>query len=414
MTSNALKGRILVVDDEPLICTILDEGLSREGFECRTAGGGEEALRILEHEPFDALISDLRMPGMSGLQLLEAVRPKYPRLSFLVATAEDSVHVGVTAMKRGAADYLLKPLHLDAVTIAVERALEKKRLELEVEAYRGRLEEMVRERTKQLHYALQRIEQTYDDTLQALGAALDLRDAETEGHSRRVSLYCLEVARLFACPADELLQIERGSYLHDIGKIGIPDAILRKPGELTPSEEAIMRTHVPIGCELLDRIPFLAPARELVWAHHEAYDGSGYPRGLRAAQIPLGARVFAVVDALDAMTSNRPYRRALPMATAREEIARESGRQFDPAVVEAFFAIPVEVWENIRLQVAREGKRISTSVAKSIESLTFSLDQFPLWPCPADGNGEGKDCAKCEGCHSMLKESAGFATIAEA
>jgi HD-GYP domain-containing protein (c-di-GMP phosphodiesterase class II) len=224
----------------------------------------------------------------------------------------------------------------------------------------------------------------------------------------------LEVAHLFACSADELLHIARGAYLHDIGKIGIPDAILRKPGKLTPAEFSIMKTHVSIGCDLLDRIPFLAPARELVCAHHETFNGSGYPRGLRGDQIPLGARIFAVVDALDAMTSDRPYRQALPMATAREEIARESGRQFDPDVVEAFFAIPEEAWANIRFQVAREGRRIDTSVSKCLEGLTSKVDQFPLWPSPREENSEGGDGAKCGGYHSLLEELASYATVGQA
>ena len=380
MTPNTPKARLLIVDDEPLIRAILIESLGLEGYECREAGGGEEALHILEEAQFDALISDLRMPGMSGLELLEAARAKYPRLTFLVATGVDSVRVGVEAMKKGAADYLLKPFQLDMVALAIERALEKKRLELEVEAYRDRLEEMVKQRTMQLQAALSRVEQTYDDTLQALGAALDLRDSETEGHSRRVSLSCLEVAKLFDCTADELLQIVRGSYLHDIGKIGIPDAILLKPGKLTPAEAAVMRTHVRIGADLVSRIPFLAPAAEIVLTHHEAYDGTGYPQGLKGTQIPLGSRIFVVADALDAMTSDRPYRRALPMSAAREEIARESGHQFDPEVVEGFFAIPEEVWTNIRLEVAREGTRRHTLLSREIESLTLSLGQLPALP----------------------------------
>ena len=353
MPSNVPRGRILVVDDEPSICTLLIEGLSPEGFECRAAGSGEEAISILELQRFDALISDLRMPGISGLALLEATRAKYPRMSFLLATGEDNVRVGVEAMKRGADDYLVKPFRLEAVVAAVERALEKKRLELEVETYRERLEEMVEERTKQLQVAIKSIQQTYDETLQALGAALDLRHTETEGHSRRVTLYCKEIARASNCTADQLCQIVRGSYLHDIGKIGIPDAILLKPDKLTSEEIAVMRTHARIGYELVCRIPFLAPAAEIVLTHQEAYDGTGYPQGLKGEEIPLGARIFAVADTLDAMTSDRPYRRALPWAVAREEIRRESGQQFDPQVVRAFFAIPEEVWEDILLKVAR-------------------------------------------------------------
>jgi response regulator RpfG family c-di-GMP phosphodiesterase len=377
MPANVSKARILIVDDDPLICTLLIEGLSREGFECRAAGGGEEALRILGLERFDALISDLRMPGVSGLALLEAARSGYPQLSFLIATGVDDVRVAVEAMKHGAADYLVKPFRLEAVVAAVERALEKKRLELEVETYRERLEEMVEQRTKQLQAAIKHIQQTYDDTLQALGAALDLRDMETEGHSRRVTLYCLEIARALDCTTGQLYQIVRGSYLHDIGKIGIPDAILLKPDKLTAEEVAVMQTHARIGYELVCRIPFLAPAAEVVLTHQEAYDGTGYPQGLMGEEIPLGARIFAVADTLDAMTSDRPYRSALPMAVAREEIRRESGRQFDPRVVEAFFAIAEEVWENIRLEVARNHTSVHPMLLEEIEETDPGLQPAP-------------------------------------
>jgi PAS domain S-box-containing protein len=377
MSSNAPKARILIVDDEPAICTLLIEGLSLEGFECRAAGGGEEALRILELESFDALISDLRMPSVCGLALLEAARAKYPRMSFLIATGVDNVRVGVEAMKRGADDYLVKPFRLEAVGAAVERALEKKRLKLEVETYRERLEEIVEQRTNQLQAAIKRIQQTYDETLQALGAALDLRHTETEGHSRRVTLYSLEIARTSDCTADQLAQILRGSYLHDIGKIGIPDAILLKPDKLTAEETAVMRTHARIGYELVCRIPFLAPAAEIVLTHQEAYDGTGYPQGLKGEEIPLGARIFAVADALDAMTSDRPYRRAMTRAVARDEIRRKSGQQFDPQVVEAFFAIPEEVWENIRLEVARNHTNRHATFLAETERTGASFQAVP-------------------------------------
>ena len=360
MSLNVPRGRILIVDDEPSICTLLVEGLTPEGFECRAAGGGVEAINILEEERFDALISDLRMPQISGLALLEAARAKYPRMSFLIATGVDNVRVGVEAMKLGADDYLVKPFRLEVVVAAVHRALSKKRLELEVETYHERLEEMVEQRTRQLQAALQQVEETYDETLQALGAALDLRNTETGQHTRRVTLYCSEIAKAAGCTLDQLSQILRGSYLHDIGKIGIPDAILLKPDKLTPDEFAVMRNHSQIGYELLCHIPFLAPVAEIVLTHQEAYDGTGYPQGLKGEEIPLGARIFAVADTLDAMTSDRPYRRAQPWPVARAEIRQKAGKQFDPRVVQAFFAIPEPVWEDIRRKVAHnhEGRHL--------------------------------------------------------
>src|SRR2546425_6693941 len=197
---------------------------------------------------------------------------------------------------------------------------------------------------------MKRSEMTYDETLEALGAALELRDTDTAGHSRRVSLYCLELARPMGCSNEQLKEIARGAYLHDIGKIGIPDAILLKPGKLTEQEMAIMQTHARIGYELVHRIAFLAPAAEIVLTHQERYDGTGYPQRLSKNQIPIGSRIFAVADTLDAMTSDRPYRRALPFSAAREEIIRESGRQFDPEVVKVFLSLPQTVWEEIRLE----------------------------------------------------------------
>jgi len=362
MPSNVPRGRILVVDDEPPICALLIEGLTPEGFECRATSSGAEAIKLLECERFDALISDLRMPGVSGLALLETARTKYPWMSFLIATGVDNVRVGVDAMKQGADDYILKPFRLETVALAVDRALEKKRLELELEAYRERLEDMVQERTEQLQAAVKSVQQTYDEiqetydeTLKALADALAMKDTETREHTGRVAHYSLKIAKAANCTPEQVVQILRGSYLHDIGKIGIPDAILKKPGKLTPEEVAVMRTHSRVGYEFVCHIPFLAPAAEIVLAHQESYDGTGYPQGLKGEAIPLGARIFAVADTLDAMTSDRPYRRALPWSAAFNEIRRESGRQFDPQVVEAFFTIPEEVWQDIRREIDEGG-----------------------------------------------------------
>lgn len=352
MSSKVHKGRILIVDDEASVGALLKERLSMEGYTCRVCTSGEEALKAMEQESFGVVISDVRMPQMSGLTLLERAHEKYPRAAYLMATAEDDVRVGVQAMKHGAVDYLVKPIQLDSLVGSVNRALEIKRMELQLEEYRQDLEHMVEERTKQLRAAMKRIEMTYDETLRALGAALDLRDTETAGHSERVSRYTLEIARVMGCSSDELRQMARGSYMHDIGKIGIPDSILLKEGKLTPEEVEVMHSHVRIGYDLVCRVAFLAPAAAIVLTHQECYDGTGYPQGLVGEEIPLGARIFAVADTLDAMTSDRPYRRALPFSTARDEIARESGRQFDPEVVRVFLNIPEEVWANIRLEVA--------------------------------------------------------------
>jgi cyclic di-GMP phosphodiesterase len=361
MSEGNAKPRVLLVDDERAVWQILGEKLGRSGYEWCGRSNAEEALACLEQESFDAVVSDLKMPGMTGLQLLEEVHSRHPHLAFVMATGEDDIRVAVDAMKHGADDYLVKPYHLDAAVESVRRALQKKFMEAELEKYRHQLEEMVEQRTHQLQVAMKRIESAYDETLEALGAALDLRDTETAGHSRRVSLYSLEIARAVGCTNEQLKTIARGSYLHDIGKIGIPDSVLLKQGKLTPEEMAVMQTHVRIGFELLSRIPFLSSASEIVLAHQERYDGAGYPQGLSAEKIPLGARIFAVADTLDAMTSDRPYRQALPFLTAREEIIRESGKQFDPDVVRVFLSLPEQTWENIRRHVARARGRANHS-----------------------------------------------------
>ena len=352
MDSDLLKKRVLIVDDETPLRELLVELLTGKGYECQDSPSGDNALRLLEQQPFDIVISDLRMPGISGLTLLEQVREKYPQIAFLMATADDDIQNGIRAMKLGANDYLVKPFQLEGVLASVQRALERKQLEIEVENYRRNLEEIVEQRTKQLNTAMKRIELNYDETLEALGAALDLRDTETEGHSRRVSRYCLEMARAMGCSDEERKQIRRGAYLHDIGKIGTPDSILLKPGKLTPEETTIMQSHARIGYDLVCRIAFLAPAAEIVRTHQDRYDGTGYPQGLGGNEIPLGGRIFAVADTLDAMTSDRSYRQALPFSVARAEIAGESGRQFDPQVVKVFLSIPEQVWNDIRRQVA--------------------------------------------------------------
>ncbi len=352
MNGHPPKARVLLVDDEPAVCEILGQELTGEGFSCDARYDADSALALLAREPFDIVVSDLRMPGKSGLELLGEVRKKYPHAAFLMVTGVDDVRVGIEAMKKGAADYLVKPVDGEGLLASVERALEVRRMGVELEDYRRNLEQMVQDRTKQLETARRRIELTYDETLEALGAALDLRDTETAGHSQRVTRYCLEMARALGCSADLWKQISRGSYLHDIGKIGIPDAILLKEGKLTAEETEVMQAHVRIGYELVSRIAFLAGAAEIVLTHQERFDGTGYPQGLVGEEIPVGARVFAVADTLDAMTSDRPYRRALPFSAAKEEIIRESGRQFDPKVVEAFLSTPEETFDRIRDDVA--------------------------------------------------------------
>ena len=306
-SQRAAAIRVLAVDDEPAAAKLLSLILAPPAFLCTPACSGAEALVALQRESFDAVISDLQMPGLSGMEVLTEVRHKHPHMAFLVTTGVDDVDVGVKAMRSGADDYLVKPLREDAVLASLENALHKRRLQKEVENYRLHLEEMVAARTAQLQAAFQQIQQSYEDTLQALGTAIDLRDNETAGHSQRVCRYSLEIASAMGWQEKELGRLARGAYLHDIGKLGVPDAILLKQGPLTGEERKIMQRHSQIGFDLIKDIPFLADAAEIVLMHHERFDGSGYPKGLKGEEIPLGARIFAIADTLDAITSDRPY-----------------------------------------------------------------------------------------------------------
>jgi putative nucleotidyltransferase with HDIG domain len=370
------ETRVLVVDDEAPACKLLSIILSPPAFRCTTAGSGEEALVALQRERFNAVVSDLHMPGISGMELLAEVRRRYPHMAFLVTTGVDDVDVGVQAMRCGADDYLVKPLRESAVVASLESALHKRQLEKQVENYRLHLEEMVAERTQQLQAALQQIERSYEDTLQALGAAIDLRDDETAGHSQRVCRYSLEIARAMGWSDKQSGSLARGAYLHDIGKLGIPDGILLKPGPLTADERRLMQRHAQIGFDLVKDIPFLADVAEMVLTHHERFDGGGYPRGLKGEQILLGARIFAVADTLDAITSDRPYRRASSFESARETIRHLSGSQFDPHVVSVFLNIPEEIWPTIARN-QRQIAALSPELRRTSSMLRLGLGVLP-------------------------------------
>jgi putative nucleotidyltransferase with HDIG domain len=247
---------------------------------------------------------------------------------------------------------LVKPFQLEMVLASLERAFEKKALQRELENYRRHLEEMIAERTQQLRNAMDELENSYSATLEALGSAIDLRDGPTAGHSRRVFWYSLKIAEAMGGLDHELRNLAMGAWLHDIGKLAIPDRILLKPGALTEQEREVMQHHVQIGYHLVKSVAFLADAAEIILAHHERCDGSGYPRGLKGSEIPIGARIFAVADSFDAMTSDRPYRAAMPFAVARQEIELGAERLFDPQVVRAFLSISTSRWEALHAEAA--------------------------------------------------------------
>ncbi|MGH9325591.1 MAG: HD domain-containing phosphohydrolase [Terriglobia bacterium] len=350
-----MNDRIMVVDDEPGVCLLFHDALHRAGYDSSPCASGEEALNRLHRERFDVVVMDLYMPGVSGMSLLAEGQRLCPECAFLVATGESDARIGAEAMKQGALDYMVKPIAVQSFVACVERARAKKLKDIEAQRRQDYLRHLATKRTQQLRTVLKQLQRGYGETVETLGALLDVRDAETAGHACRVCLYTLNISRAVNVPRKDQRDIVRAALLHDIGKIGIPDEILLKPERLTPGEESVMRSHVMIGYTILKHVDHLGPVAEIVLSHHEWFNGGGYPRGLRGEQIPLGARIFAVADTLDAMTTDRPYRQAVSLEKALEEIKSESAKQFDPVVVEAFSSIPPAVWENLH-QKAGIGK----------------------------------------------------------
>jgi putative nucleotidyltransferase with HDIG domain len=353
-------ARILVVDDEAHVRSMISATLERQGYEVLVASGGREALEAIDQDGFELILTDIVMQEGNGLALLERIHAQNPNLPVIMVTAIHDISVAIDSMRRGAYDYLLKPFEREHLVATVQRALEHRQALQESRTYQQNLEQVVRARTEMLRQAMEDLEHSYDVTLEALGDALDLKDSETEGHSKRVTAYTIALARAMSISPAEIKVIARGAFLHDIGKMAIPDDILRKPGKLLPEEQEIMREHCARGYQMLRKIPFLAEAAEIVFTHQEHYDGTGYPSALKGAAIPVGARIFAVADTLDAITSDRPYRQARTFDAAREEIIRCSGTQFDPAVVEVYLKIPNELWLELRSEITGQNRQFST------------------------------------------------------
>ena len=361
---NPMPDRILVVDDEEPIREIVSSMLTTAGYACQQAASGMEALAVLTSgEEFELMLSDLMMADLDGIGLLERTKEKYPDMPVVMVTAVHDISVALAAIRNGAYDYLLKPFEREQLLNTVSRALENRRLKVENRTYQTNLESLVAARTEQLQSTVRELERSYDITLQALGDALDLKDRETEGHSRRVTAFTMAIARAMGLPPEQVATIARGAFLHDIGKMAIPDRILNKPGKLDADETAIMKEHCFKGYQLVKKIPFLAQACEIIYSHQERFDGTGYPRGLKGEEIPLGSRIFSVADTLDAITSDRPYRAARSLAAARAEIQAWSGRQFDPEVVVVFQQMPDEIFEELRRAISEQADPLAYSAS---------------------------------------------------
>jgi putative nucleotidyltransferase with HDIG domain len=353
-------ARILVVDDESPVRSMIGATLQRQGYEVQQAVSGTQAIEMLGKGLFDLVLTDIVMEDGNGIALLERIRVDQPHLPVVMVSAIHDISVAIDSMRRGAYDYLLKPFEREHLVATVQRALDHRQALQESHNYQQNLEQVVRARTEMLRQAMEDLEHSYDVTLEALGDALDLKDSETEGHSKRVTAYTIALARAMGISPVDIKIIARGAFLHDIGKMAIPDEILRKPGKLTSDEEQIMQDHCTRGYHILRKIPFLSEAAAIVYTHQEHFDGNGYPSRLRGNEIPIGARIFAVADAMDAITSDRPYRKAKNFDEARQEILRCSGTQFDPNVVEVFLKIPNELWHELRAEINGENRHFST------------------------------------------------------
>jgi putative two-component system response regulator len=323
------KETLLIVDDEKTIRKLLRRKLSAEGYQCLEADSAAQALAELRNNSISLVILDIKLPGKSGVQLIPEISLSYPTTMIIMATATTDTSTAVHCMKQGAYDYLTKPFNLDEVVLSVTKALERRRLELENRMYQQHLEEKVTEQARKIRTSLM-------NAIAALANALEAKDKYTSGHSQRVAEIATSIAGELVLSTASVEKIRLAGLVHDIGKIGVREDILEKQGKLT-SEEYM---HITDHCELGERI--LAPLVEdeeilrIVKHHHERYDGSGYPDQLSGKQILLGARILAVADTYDAITSDRPYRQAMSLEAARIEISQRKGTQFDPEIVDAF------------------------------------------------------------------------------
>lgn len=340
-----MMEHILIVDDEEMIRDLLSSALEQEEYICHQASNVDEAFELLGREPIDLVISDIMMPGRSGVELLRDLKKVSPEIAVLMITGLSDMNTAMECVHLGADDYVTKPFGINRVVLTVKNLIERRCLALEKKHYQVSLEFKVMEQTSQIRKAMNEITCAYDSTLTALVKALDAREKEVGSHSERVMNFTSFLGGKLGMTGKDLQELSKGALLHDIGKIGISDNILLKPGQLDDGEWIEMRKHPQVGYAILSEIDFLKIPAEIILSHHERFDGTGYPKQMKGEQIPIGARIFSVVDTLDAMTSDRPYRKALPFAVVITEINKYRGTQFDPAIADLFLSIPRKHWE---------------------------------------------------------------------
>jgi len=319
---------ILIVDDEAAIRKLLHRKLTREGYQCEEADSAARTLNKLSSSPMELVLLDIKMPGKSGIELLPEIKANYPDTAVIMATAVTEVGVAIHCMRQGADDYICKPFNLDEVALSVERALEKRRLQLKIKEYQQHLEEKVEEQAK-------KIRQLFLGAIEALVFALEAKDRYTAGHSRRVTKIAMAIGSELGLSADDIEDLRWGSLLHDVGKIAVDQLIQNKPGRLTPEEYEHIMTHAHVGAGIVKPV-VNENVVQMIEHHHDHYDGSGLHQVMAGCDIPLAARILALADAFDAMTSDRPYRSAMSREEALAEVKRCTGTQFDPVVVTAF------------------------------------------------------------------------------
>jgi len=344
--------RVLIVEDEEPIRSLLASAISAAGYQVRGAPDAENALALSRSRTFDAAIVDIKMPGMDGIELSRALRALDADLPVIVVTAHADVETARDAIRMGAYDYIAKPFDLDDVLLSVARAAERRTLINENHAYQRDLEAKVEDRTRQLCDAMRRIEGSFAEVQQAhlesifvLSRVTELNDEYTGNHIRRVSCYCGAVAGAVGSTAEFIEQITYSSPMHDIGKISIPSEILSKPGKLTTDEFEVIKQHTVNGARILSGIPFLTMAREIALTHHERYDGTGYPAGLRGDDIPISGRMVAVADVFDALISRRPYKEPYTFEDSLDIMSAEAGKHFDPQILGVFLGLSHRIRE---------------------------------------------------------------------